>query len=549
MNLSAVKAVIIITCVAASCVAALTLQDAYSHYLQQDYAESLDLYTRIYRRDSIPDALYGIMNSLMAQKKYRTALHISEKGDITDPVLAGKRIYCMTVTGRAKSGKTYYASLSDLSGTDRMNIALSAGWGCYNRDAYACALQWFRRAQEAAPGENAALANALSTARKAVEAMEQNTVSVFGGAALYSADTVHEKNQKYVYSHGAWAGGEYIRHLKNGSRLTISAGRYYASFEKSIYAGDTIYEGDTVYSGTALYGIDVDTLVWSLDTQFTQDGYSVQYKKDSLSQAGYTLDTVIPWDTTYNQISFSDTAWYYYKTDSLGEADGISQETLGSYDALDSVHWKDTIHWKDTAHWADTIQPEDIVQDNLYIAWNTDRFGAGINLFSSTMEDFEKSILLYSAFNPRPADKIHLIAAGAYTISPHLHVVQLNPRVIFKPHSRIRLFLEPTYIWKAKDTRSFPLPGTQYSLYGGIKLRLTRLEWRAAGIIGECAFAAQQQGKSQLSLTTPHRGSAEIKAVWQLFQNRPIYLFGTGRYEAYSQFNRTLLSGGITALW
>ncbi len=550
---------------------AATLSEAYRLYLNGAYEASLTEYRAVLNEQSWSlDARYGVINALAMAEREAEALAFCDSllTEGSDPVLEQKRFWLM---GRMGANRALSRAALPDDAAMRHSIMTSAGWGLIDAAEYGAALSWFTNA--GALGSSQSQRNGLTKAEQlwALYGTPHWSTTLYGGPVIVSNERLSEVSSEgtkssYTYGNGWFASFESSVTVKQKHLFTLGYTHYQGSLRdiESVSEGDTIYKGDTlltwdtVYSGQKLYAIDVDTLYKSLD-QSVGGSVDLAALKSQRESEGYRLDVVVPFEKDYGNGPFQDTAWYYYKSDSLGELSELTQiPQADSYDTVDwreEYHWDSLVQWEDTVQWVDTARKAErkIEQHNLYLSYLNQRsrfdkltLGIGCNLMSSTVGGMRKSALLWLMHKHHTAlGDLAVNWYGTGMESSTMGQLSLRYSRLFK--KRLLVELEPTMVRELTAGERFAIP--QWQLSAELKIGWYGGRWSLfqSFCAGARAFAADSEGKNQLLITNPHRWSEGTTIALQL--TKTIELFGTGRYEKYEEFSRTILYGGGTIQW
>lgn len=535
-----------------------TIESAYQHYLAASYSKSLDIYLACYTEDATNrDALYGIVNCHAALLQYDKALAWCDTllQRESDPLMVEKKMWLFGLTNKSRKAGSLWKKKDTESFTKERKraIAMSCGWGFYAVGNHKTAEVWFNKASELQSGIDVEQALLLNSQKKQ-DIQATGSVSLYGGPILYSGQTLTDaKGDKYSYKSGTYFGGEATLTFNERHSLTLMASRFDAklSEQKYYFEGDTLLSWDTVYTGTKLYGIEVDTLYRSLDDQFVGGKYNLQNKIDSLQGIGFTLDTAIGYDLN----GFADTAFYFFKVDSLGELDSINTDEL-NYEKYDSVDWKDTVEWDSTLSWKDTVtvQPDPLWQNTIYVGYTGTKIGgknvtlgSGLQLFNSNMSGMKKGLVLWAMH--KHSTKWFDVAGNYYfTALDTRKVTQVSVQGV-RQWGKFILQLEPTMTFSLANDSGYAVPTFQKSLSLDLSYYLKRVTLTENIVIGERQFTAESMGMNLVTVTAKHQLTSVSKIVARPFKKETISLFGILRFEKYNSFDRKIVLGGVTVAW
>ncbi len=510
--------------VSAHSICAASIENAYRSYLAGSYEKSLIEYREVYNLVKTNDALYGIINSLVALKQYDEALALSEGEG--NAILTAKKVWILGLINNKKTARKVVESLPYSRANNQM-IFSSGGYGFQNVENYSEAVKWFEYAHSI--DSNKITSYNLSTALKQKQDRVIWTGTALAGSIIYSSDPITDHSGTYSYSGGTFfeIGSRWDISKKHSFEMSYS--RFDASFNESFEFGD--YRYGINYESTLYHSLDSDQ-GWSWETPYSVSDSLSSWLGNNSEQNKYSQEILEPIVDSVTEEEFdADTAYYLYEEVLL---DSSNTET---YDEIVTV--------KDSSQFT----PNGICQNSLYVGYSqwyvgarNFHLGGALSLFNSNMYGMKKGGTFY-LFDSHIFRKMIISGHWYGTFTEGGTVLQSTPEVRFQGE-KVGVSLLPTYVYRLNSFEELGIEQSQFSMKFQLSYSTEKVTVGTSGTLGKRVFVAESGARNLVTVGLPHKftGTANISV-------RPsakrVTIFTLLRYENYEQMSRLVALAGL----
>ncbi len=516
------KILLFILLVAFNCFGA-TLLGAYNAYRAGSYEQSLTDYKQVYESTNNRDALYGVINSLVALAQYDEALTFCKTD--TDPILQAKELWIYGLQNDRRSAQSFSEMEHSHSDSSNAMICRSAGIGFAENGNYREAIKWYESANRfvSEPFTDELLEYAIQAKKDAV--IWSGTV--LGGPIVYSQDEINDMGLTYSYDKGSFFDIGSHWNIKNKHSFELIYSRFNASFQ----GGFTDYFYGINYESSLYHSLD-DDAGWEWTTEYSVNDSLTAWQNSNSESNKYaqtTLDSIR--DTVTGTVYDPDTLFSLYEEHYLGTSD------TGIYDTITSITTEDE-------------KPSPLYQNNLYLGYVRNfaggrnfHWGTAVNLLSSNIYGMKSGATLYG-YHGHPIRKVELNGHWYATITDEISMLQLSPE--FLGHfGKLSLRVTPAYAWKRDAPDIFNIPGIQLSCESELKFHTNSVTVGGMATVGKRAFVAEKAAKHTVTITLPHTFTGSLSLAVHPGRQR-VTVFTVLRYENYEQLSRLIALGGLT---
>jgi len=501
-----------------------TLVGAYNAFQARSFEQSLIDYRSVYETTNNRDALYGVINSLVALSRYEEALLFC--GVDNDPILSAKEAWIYGLQNERNSVDIFLKETqSGNSDSSNAMIYRSAGVGFFEIGNYRQAIKLHESANEFVndPVTDELLTQAVQAKKSAVIW----TGTVLGGPVVYSHSEIDAMGETYTYESGSFFDIGSQWNIKNKHSFEVIYSRFDVSFQDRLldYFYGINYESNLFYSldsdagwpWTPAYSVNDSLTAWqSSDTEVNKYSQTaLDSIRDSISGTVYDPDTM----------------YTLYEEHYLGTSD------TGSYDTITTV----TLDEK--------VQPAPVYQNNIYLGYirrfagGDFHWGTAVNILNSNIKGMESGVTLYG-YHGHSLGKVLLNGNWYTTITDQITTLQVSPEFIGH-FGKTSLRVTPTYVWKQTAPDKFSIPGVQLSCETELKYYSDHITIGGMATVGKRSFAVESAGKHTVTITLPHTFTGAFSFSVSPGKKR-LTLFTIMRYENYEQMSRLIALGGLS---
>ncbi len=502
-----------------------TLTGAYNAFQASSYEQSLIDYRTVYETTNSRDALYGMINSLVALSRYEEAQLLCKIDD--DPILLAKAGWIYGLDNDRKRAESFLENIRrNRSDSSNAVIYRSTGFGFYEAGNYRQAIKWYDSANTFVTEP---LTNELL--EQAVQAKKSSVIwsgTALGGPVIYSQNEIDIMGANYTYDRGTFFDISSHWSINKNRSVEVSYARFDATFQDRF---EDFFYGIN-YESNLYYSLDSDAQ-WPWQTQYSVNDSITAWQNSNSDINKYSETVLNPIrDSINGTIYAEDTVYTLYEEHYLGTSD------TGTYDTIARIT-------SDSE-----VQSDPVYQNNFYLGYTSKfsrgknfHWGAAANLFTSNINGVNNGVTLYG-YHGHPLRNI-LLNGNWYTItSDKVTMVQGSPEFIGYL-GKLSLRVTPSYVWKGAAPDQFNIPGVQLSCETELKYYSDHISIGGAATVGKRAFASESAGKHTVTITLPHKFTGSFSFAVSP-GDKHVTVFSIFRYENYEQMSRLIALGGIT---
>lgn len=483
------------------------LLQAYNTYTTGLFTESFNTYKTLYSKSSRPDALYGMINSLVMLQRYNEALALCSTNK--DPILTAKKAWILGLSDRSREAKSILSTPDiSLSSPEKAMILRSGADGFYSAGNFKEAISWYEQAQQI--NDDSLTAKAIKSAESLKKQAVVQTISLMGGPIIYSNTQIFDQGDRYRYAKGSYFD---LGSRWDGAKRSIELhfNRFDASFQENRLGMNRLY--------TSLDNSQDFPWTTSYNLHDSLDAWNSEDSRTNWTEVAHVLDTV------YLGESISDTTWLLYKDISLLNTTNSDFDTIIRY------------------------TPESIFQNalhggiTLYSKRNHPIIRTGsANIFASNMDNMNLGTSLH-AYDGHLLNHITLGTHLYASFTKSVMLLQVSPELSVQV-KKFSAKVIPAYAWKAKAPDALNIPGVQLSAETEVGFSGEHSILTGSIILGRRAFVGESNGQNLVTVTLPHRVSGSLYGAIMPGSGR-VSIFTLLRYENYEQLSRTIALGGV----
>ncbi len=514
-----------IALVSINAVCAASIANAYRAYVAGSYEKSLSEYREVYELGKTNDALYGIINSLVALEQYDEALALSEgRGN---EIFTAKKVWILGLLNEKKAARKTMESLP-FSRVHSQMIFSSGGYGFQSAGNYSEAVKWFEHAHVIDSTKTTSYN--LNTALKQKKDRVIFTSTALGGLISYSSEPISDHSGTYSYSKGQFfeLGAQWDVAKKHSLELSYS--RFDASFNESYQFWSNQYGIN--YESTLYHSLDSDQ-GWNWDTPYSVNDSLLSWTENDSEHNKYsqeTLNSIV--DSVTSEEFGTDTAYYLYEEFLL---DSSSVETFDEVVAV-----KDSSKFTPSGIWQNSLY---LGYSHWFVGARNVHLGGGALLFNSNMYGMKKGSTLYF-YDSHLFRKMTITGHWYGTATEGVTVLQSTPEVRFQGE-KFGVSLLPTFVYRLSSFDDLGIEQSQLSMKCKLSYSTPKLTMGTSATLGKRVFVAESGARNLVTVSLPHRftGTANISI-------RPgakrVSIFTLLRYENYEQMSRLVTLAGLS---